>query len=167
MCIYPCCVYSITVMPDRHLLQGILPPRGGRAQSLAASSQAHTPPPAFPSCHRNINPLSLAHWCITQILNYTQICLKMESEKRRAHLKIQNQRTKGLKICLQLMRSAGFSVLKDTTRQSGQAKQAFFAVFTACIHTLSNDLKIEFMGTKGTTQELRCHCKHIFSAGPK
>lgn len=53
------------------------------------------------------------------------------------------------------MHSAGFSFLKYRTRQSGQAKHVvccFFPVFTAFIYTLSNDLKIDFMGTKGTTQ---------------
>lgn len=53
------------------------------------------------------------------------------------------------------MHSGGFSFLKYITRQSGQAKHYFFffpSVFTALIYTLSDDLKIEFLGTKGTTQ---------------
>lgn len=42
-----------------------------------------------------------------------------------------------------------------------------FGAFRTSIYTLSKGLKIDFMGTRGTTQEFRCHSKHEYSAGPK
>lgn len=160
MHIYPGCVSSVTVMPGIHFLQGILPPGGEESMKPGKTDpHGHTPHQHHPrlvteTLTRNTGAsrksgITYKHASKWRAKSYSHL-------GRRAHLKTRKHCTKGLKIRLQFsMHSGGFSFLKYITRQSGQAKHYFFffpSVFTALIYTLSDDLKIEFLGTKGTTQ---------------
>lgn len=137
------------------------------------SSQAHMPPATSPSRYKNINlcpwhtGASRKSWITHEYASKWRV--KSYSHLgRRAHLKIQKQCTKGLKICLQFsMCSAGLSFLRHITRQSGQAKQAFFCCFYGIYLYPFRWPENRIYGDKRDYLELHCHCKHIFSAGPK
>lgn len=153
MHIYPGCVYTITAMPGIRSLQGILPPRGGRAQSLAKhilrgtdtsgsiSTSSRNREPAVPStllCHTK--PASRIRASKWRVRSYS-------CSGRRAHL--QKYCTKGLKTCLQFS-WLFLLILRNRTKWSGQ-RGSFFAFFMAFIYNLSDDPKIAFMGTKGSS----------------